>query len=295
MVPSFLMILREGIEVALIIGIIGAYLNAIGKREWMLQVWVGMFAAIGLTVAGGAVAYYTISGLGTNTDSDMAKAVEGVGALIAVGVLTYMTFWMRNQARHVKGKIHSHIDKAVAVGSPLALATLAFVSVGREAVETVLFMFSIVRENGATGTAMGASLGLAISASLGYAIYKGAVRIDLRKFFNYTSLFLIIIAAGLLMTAVHELIEIKVLPPIVPEVWNTGGILATKEAPGARFVGVGQFVKAVFGYREHPALLEIGAYIGYLTLALYYHFKPETKTSASKKRFSEKSESQASA
>lgn len=291
MVASLLIMLREGIEVALILGIIAAYLNAIDKKAWMRQVWLGMFAALILGIVGGTVAYMTVGELQGKT----GPMIEAATALVAVGVLTYMTFWMRNQARHLKGELQSRIDKAVAVGSPFALAALAFVSVGREALETVLFMFTIVKENGLAGSAVGASLGLAISASLGYGIYKGGVRIDLRKFFNYTSLLLIVIAAGLLMSAVHELIEIKLLPPLINEVWNTGGILATKQAPGARFVGVGQFVKAVFGYRERPALLEIGVYGIYLALALYYHFKPAAKVAASKERFSENSESRANA
>jgi len=292
MVASLLIMLREGIEVALILGIVAAYLSAIDKKDWMRQVWLGALAAVALSVTVGTVAYVTAGEL----SADASHAVEAVAALAAVGMLTYMTFWMRNQARHIKGKLHSHIDKAVAVGSPFALAALAFFSVGREALETVLFMFTVVKANGLSGPAFGASLGLAISGSLGYGIYKGGVRIDLRKFFSYTSLLLIIIAAGLLLSAMHVLIvEMGVLPPLVKEVWNIGRILPSESGQGAGLAGIGVFLHAVFGYQEAPSLLELLAYITYLTAALFFYFKPEANASASRKRYSEKSESRASA
>ena len=183
MLATFFLMLREGLEAALIVGIIAAYLVKIGRRDALGKVATGVIAAIGLSIAIGLVVTLTIERL----PLVVQETLEGIAALLAVGVLTWMLFWMRRQGRALKGELEHGVDAALTQGSTAALVALAFLAVIREGVETVLFMIPILSFNG-TGIdiVLGGVLGLAVAFAVGWAIFVAGVRINLRRFFTVT-------------------------------------------------------------------------------------------------------------
>ncbi len=261
MAAAFLVTLREGLEAALIISIILAYLARTGNYRQFRNVWLGTGAAVVVSLAVGAVLFWTLGQL-----SGRAEAIfEGVAMFSAVLVLTYMVIWMKRQARNIKAHLEAQLQSALAAGSALAMASLAFIVVVREGIETVLFMFGVLRSASPTTATIGGLLGLAIAIAIGYAGYKGAKWLNLSTFFNVTGALLILFAAGLLAYGIHEFQEAGLFPIVVENVWNINHILNEKE-------GLGSFLKALFGYNGNPSLLEVSFYFGYLALAFWYFF-----------------------
>lgn len=253
MIPAFLITLREGLEAALIVGIVAAYLVKVGRRDALPKVWIGVIAAVALSVIVGVAVVATIGRL----PLIVQETIEGVAAIVAVGVLTWMLFWMRRQGRAMKGELEHGVDLALANGSVLALAGLAFVSVAREGLETVLFMAAVVSAAGAgLGPAFGAIAGLVVAFLIGWAIFIAGVRIDLRRFFSITGALLIFVAAGLCAFAVAELGEAGLFANS-GAVFNLGSVLPETSPLGAVLAGL-------FGYRSAPTILELIAYFGYL-------------------------------
>jgi high-affinity iron transporter len=187
---------------------------------------------------------------------------------VAAGVLTWMIFWMRKQAVNIKAHLHAQIQSVLTSGSSRGLVILAFVVVVREGIETVLFLFAATRvaESPLLFT-VGGFLGLAIAVGIGYSIYKGSSRLNLRTFFNVTSVVLIFFAAGLLAYGIHEFIEAGIIPPLVDPVWDINHILSEKST-------FGLFLKAIVGYNGNPSLVEVIAYPIYLALVLGFYFRP---------------------
>ena len=264
MLSSLLITLREGLEAALIIGIILAYLDRTGNRHGFKPVWIGTSLAILVSLISGAGIYL----LAEEFSGRAEEIFEGLAMFVAVGVLTWMIFWMRRQAVNLKAHLHAQIQSVLTSGSSFALVTLAFVVVVREGIETVLFLFAATRvtESPLLFT-LGGFLGLAIAIIIGYSIYKGATRLNLRVFFNVTSLVLIFFAAGLLAHGIHEFIEAGIIPPVVEHVWDINHILSEKST-------FGLFLKAILGYNANPSLIEVIAYPLYLVLALGSYFRP---------------------
>ena len=253
MIPAFMIMLREGLEAALIVGIVAAYLVKTGRRDSLPAVWIGVAGAVILSIAVAAVASVTIGEL----PFVVQELIGGIATLIAVGVLTWMLFWMRRQGRHMKGELEHGIDQALIGGSLLALAGVAFVSVAREGLETVLFM-SVVFSAAAPGPepAIGAVLGLAAAVGIGLAIFAYGVRVDLRRFFQVTAVILIFVAAGLCAYAVHEFGEAGVIA-------NTGTLFDISDVlPESSPLGA--VLSGLFGYRSAPTPLEVVAYFAYL-------------------------------
>ena len=266
MLSSFLITLREGLEAALIIGIILAYLARTGNRQGFKPVWLGVsLAVVGSLIAGAAI--YLLAG---EFSGRAEEVFEGLAMFLAVGVLTWMIFWMRKQAVNIKVHLHAQIQSVLTSGSLLGLVAIAFVVVVREGIETVLFLFAATRvaESPVLFTA-GGFLGLVIAIGIGYSIYKGTSRLNLRAFFNVTSLVLIIFAAGLLAHGIHEFIEAGIIPPVVEHVWDINHILPEKST-------FGRFLTAIVGYNGNPSLVEVVAYLGYLILVLGSYFRPIT-------------------
>jgi high-affinity iron transporter len=261
MAGAFLVTLREGLEAALIISIILAYLARTGNRGYFVNVWIGASAAIVVSLAAGAGLYWTVGRLSGRAE----EIFEGIAMLIAVAVLTYMVVWMKRQAVNIKAHLEARVGSVVATGSALAMVTLAFIVVVREGIETVLFMLGIVSSTTYSAATIGGFLGLAVAVAVGYAGYKGSRRLNLGVFFNVTGALLIFFAAGLLAHGIHEFQEAGVFPVIVEHVWDTNGFLNEKE-------GVGNFMRTLFGYNGNPALLEVSLYSAYLALALGYFF-----------------------
>ncbi len=266
MLSSFLITLREGLEAALIIGIILAYLARTGNRQGFKPVWLGALLAIVASLIAGT-AIFVLAGEFTGQAEEI---FEGFAMFLAVGVLTWMIFWMRKQAANIKAHLHAQIKSVLTGGSSLGLVVIAFVVVVREGIETVLFLFAATRvaESPLLFT-LGGFLGLAIAVLIGYGIYKGTSRLNIRVFFNVTSLVLIIFAAGLLAHGIHEFHEAGLIPPIVEQVWDINHILPEKST-------LGRFLTAIFGYNANPSLVEVSAYLVYLTSVLAGYLRPVT-------------------
>jgi high-affinity iron transporter len=194
-------VLREAFEASLVLGLIFAFLNKTAQRERHgSAVWQGTAWAVGVSVAMGAILFATIGEL----DGRGEHLYEGIAMLVAAFVLTWMVFWMRRQARTIGGALRAQVGDAVASGGGLALATVAFVAVAREGLESALFLFVSVGDNGLVQTVIGGALGLATAIALGIAFYRGSLRLDLHKFFLVTGLLVIAFAAYLLVGALHE-------------------------------------------------------------------------------------------
>ena len=264
MLSALLITLREGLEAALIIGIILAYLARTDNRQSFKSVWLGVSLAMLASLIAGA-AIYLLAG---EFSGQAEEVFEGIAMFLAVGVLTWMIFWMRRQAVDIKAHLQTQIQSVLTSGSSLGLATIAFVVVVREGIETVLFLFAATRvaESPILFTA-GGFLGLVIAVGIGYSIYKGTSRLNLRTFFNVTSLVLIFFAAGLLAYGIHEFIEAGIIPPLVDPVWDINHILSEKST-------FGLFLKAILGYNGNPSLVEVVAYPVYLALVLGFYFRP---------------------
>jgi high-affinity iron transporter len=203
-VGAFVIVLREAFEASLVLGLVFAYLNKTGQRERHgASIWQGTAWAIALSIAMGALLFVTVGEL-----EGQAEAIyEGGAMLLAAAVLTWMVFWMRKQAKTIGGSLRTQVGEAVAAGGGLALAAVAFVAVGREGLETALFLFVSVGDNGVLETVVGGTLGLLTAIGLGVGLYRGSLKLDLRKFFLVTGLLVIAFAAYLLVGGLHELGE----------------------------------------------------------------------------------------
>jgi high-affinity iron transporter len=266
---AFLITLREGIEAALVISIILAYLKAIGRPDRGGLVWAGAGTAIAVSLVAGVILFFTVGAI-SETSERPAEIIEGVGSLLAVGVLTWMIFWMRRQARHIKGDLQEKVDLALASGSGLALGALAFFVVVREGLETVLFLFGTIQEEVVGSVALGyvgAALGLAVAVILGFLIYKGGIRLNLRTFFKVTGALILVVAAGLFAYGIHELQEVGWIPGEDTKAFDIGGALSDEG-------GLGALLRAMFGYNADPSVLEFGGWVGYLLITGFLFFRP---------------------
>jgi high-affinity iron transporter len=260
---AFFITLREGLEAALIVGIIAAYLVKIGRRDALRGVWIGVGAAVALSVAVGILVVATVGRL----PLVVQESIEGLAAVIAVVVLTWMLFWMRRQGRAMKGELERGVDTALAAGSVMTLAGLAFVSVSREGLETVLFLFAIGASSGpAVPTLLAALAGLAVAIAIGYAIFAAGIRVDLRRFFTVTGVVLIFVSAGLVAFAIHEFGEAGWITN-AGKAWDLGAILPESSPLGAVLAGL-------FGYRSTPTPLEVFGYLAYLIPILILFMLP---------------------
>jgi high-affinity iron transporter len=218
-VSSFVIVLREAFEASLVLGLVFAFLNKTGhaQREHRAPVWVGTAAAIATSVALGGLLFAA----GGELEGDAEKLYEGFAMLLAAIVLTGMLFWMRRQAATIGGHLRAQVSEAISNGSRLGLGLVAFIAVAREGIETALFLFASVGEDGTAGTVTGGLLGLVAAVGLGVALYRGSVRLDLGRFFLITGVLVIVFAAYLLAGALHEFGEAG-----AGEAGEIGGIVA---------------------------------------------------------------------
>lgn len=262
---AFLVTLREGLEAALIIAILLAYLRQIGKLELSRDIWWGVGAAVVVSMIVGGV----IFGVGAEFEGAAEEIFEGVVSLIAAGVLTWMIFWMRNQGSRIRDELHSRVESAL-VGGGLALASLAFVVVVREGIETALFLFATTQATsegtGGSGQLLGGILGLGVAIVLGYLVYQGGVRLNLRVFFRITGALLLVVAAGLMAYGVHELQEAGLLPFLTTHAYDVTSVLPDD-------AGAGAILRAIFGYQDAPSQLEVIVWAGYLLIAGFFFFR----------------------
>jgi len=202
---AFVIVLREAFEACLVLGLVFAFLSKTGHaaRHHRAPVWIGTVAALVTSVLLGGLLFAA----GGELEGDAEKLYEGFAMLLAAGVLTGMLFWMRRQAATIGGHLRAQVAEAVTDGSRIGLGLVAFVAVAREGIETALFLFASVGEDGRAGTMVGAALGLVAAIGLGVAFYRGSVKLDLGRFFLITGVLVIIFAAYLLAGGMHELGE----------------------------------------------------------------------------------------
>jgi len=249
MLTSALITLREGLEAALIVGIVLGVLRKLGHMDRSKPVWVGVLAAVVVSVAAGLA----LNALGVAFEGRGEEIFEGVAMLLAAGVLTWMIFWMQRQGRQIQAELESDVRRATTTGSARALFSLAFVAVVREGIETVLFLTAASFSATPAQTLVGGALGLTVAVALGWLMFAAGKRLDVRAFFRVTSVLLIFFAAGLVAYGVHELQEAALLPTFVEHVWDMNRILDERGT-------VGTLLKALFGYNGNPSLLEVTAY-----------------------------------
>lgn len=257
MIAALLITLREGLEAALIVGIVQGVLRKLGHTNRSKPVWVGVAAAVATSIVAGLA----LNALGVAFEGRGEEIFEGVAMLLAAGVLTWMIFWMQRQGQSVQAELESDVRRAASVGSGGALFSLAFVAVLREGVETVLFLTAAAFSTTSAETLIGGALGLTIAVLLGWLVFVAGKRLDVGAFFRATSALLILFAAGLLAHGVHELQEAALLPMFIEHVWDINFILDESGTVGA-------FLQALFGYNGNPSLLEVSSYIVYF-VAIY--------------------------
>jgi len=270
---SFLIFAREGIEGTLICAILLTFLAAAGRRDLFRWVLAGAGAAA-VIAAGIGVVLWVVS-RDAFVGSTSQAWFETVVFLIAVAVLTYMTFWMRRHARTMGREIRDRASGAVAGGSALALALIAFVTVGREAVETVLFLLAIAYQSSPLHVGIGAALGLGLAFGVGFAMYRVGVRVNLGKFFTVIGSLLLLVAAGLLANAVQNLQELGVLPGGSMTLWNVSGTLPDNK-------GVGDVLHGLLGYSAAPTLLQLLVWLAFLGAGLWLFLRPASRPAAAR-------------
>jgi high-affinity iron transporter len=261
--------LREGVEVALIMAIVLAYLVRTGNGAEAGKVWLGAGSAALVSLVAGVVIFSTVGEFGEPYE----QIFEGATLLVACGVVTWMLFWMRRQSRAIKGELESRLARRVGEGAGIGLVVLAFSSVIREGLETAIFLVGQATsaakgsQDGAASVLVGALAGLAIAASLGLGMYRGSRRLDLRRFFSWTGITLVFIAAGLLASASHEFIEIGAIGVGTRTLYDLSGVLPDD-------AGIGQFLHAIMGYSATPAITTAVLYLGYLVVVLTAYLRP---------------------
>jgi high-affinity iron transporter len=239
-IANYLIGLREGLEASLVVSILVAYLVKLGRRDRLAPVWVGVLAAVGVSLLFGALLTFT-----SNQMSFQAQeAFGGTLSIVAVGFVTWMVFWMRRTARTLSTELRGRMEAALAMGTG-ALVLTAFIAVGREGLETSLFIWSAVQATGQnTQPVLGAALGLLTSVVIGYLFYKGALKINLAKFFLWTGAILIVVAAGVLAYGVHDLQEAGILPGLNSLAFDVSGAVPPDSWYGTLLRGTVNFTPA---------------------------------------------------
>ncbi|MCU0487330.1 MAG: FTR1 family protein [Anaerolineales bacterium] len=252
MLPAFLLSVREGLEMALIIGIVLGALRKFQRQELNRVVWSGVISAgiLSLLIAFG------LHRVGARLEEPYEQIFEGTMMLLAAGVLTWMIFWMQRQARHLKKQIEQDVQIAAAATGGRAIFALAFLAVLREGIELAIFFTAAAAAAGEAPAVLGALTGLATAAVLGWAFFAASIRLDLRRFFQFSSVLLILFAAGLVAHGVHEFNEVGLIPALIQPVWDTSRWISEDGF-------VGQVLKTLFGYNANPTLSEVLAYLTY--------------------------------
>ncbi|PFG38888.1 high-affinity iron transporter [Georgenia soli] len=256
MLANFLIGLREGLEAALVVGILVAYLVRTGRRERLPELWAGIGIAVAVSLGFGALLTFGPQGLTFQAQ----EAIGGTLSIVAVGLIT----WMGRTARHLKADLQHKLDDAVDAGR-WAVAVMAVLAVGREGLETALFLWAGAQATGtSTRPLLGAVLGLTVAVVLGWLVYRGALRLNLRAFFSWTGLFLIVVAAGVLSHGVHDLQEAGILPGLNSLAFDVSG-----QVPPSSWYGT--LLKGIFNFSPATTWLEAGAWVLYVvpTLILF--------------------------
>ena len=260
MLANYLIGLREGLEAALIVTILIAYVVKIGRRDVLPRLWAGVGLAVLLALALGAILTFGTYGLSFAAQ----ETIGGLLSIIATGLVTWMVFWMLRTAKDLKGHLHGSIDKHLA-GAGMGIVLVAFLAVGREGIETALFIWAAVQATGQTTMPLlGAGLGILTAVGLGWLIYAGMLKINLSRFFTWTGAILIVVAAGVLSYGVHDLQEAGILPGLNSLAFNVSAVIP----PDSWY---GTLLKGTLNFSPATTWLEMFAWLAYIapTLTLF--------------------------
>jgi high-affinity iron transporter len=250
---NFLIGLREGLEATLVVSILVAYLVKSGHRDRLPAVWAGVGLAAAVSLGFGALLSFSSAQMSFQAQ----EAFGGILSIIAVGFVTWMIFWMRRTARSLKSELHGKVDAALAVGA-LALALTSAVAVGREGLETSLFLWTAVQATGQTTEPLvGAFLGIMCAVALGWLLYRRAVTLNLARFFTWTGGALVVVAAGVLAYGAHDLQEAGWLPGL----HNVAFDVSTAVPPDSWY---GTLLKGIFNFSAASTWLELAVWLGYV-------------------------------
>lgn len=264
MLANYLIGLREGLEASLVVSILATFLVKSGRRDQLKLVWAGVAAALAVAIAGWALLQF-ITAL-TAKSFTTQETIGGIMSIIAVGFVTWMIFWMRKAARTIAKELRERMDQALQIG-PLAVVLLAFLAVFREGIETAFIVYASAATATTATPFIGVLLGLGTAVVLGFAIYKGAVRINLGVFFNWTGAVLILVAAGIFAYGFHDLQEANILPGLHTLAFDISNVI-----PPDSWYGV--LLKGIFNFNPAPTVIEATAWLVYLIPVLVLYLRP---------------------
>ena len=267
MFANLLISLREGLEASIVVSILVAYLVKSGHRDKLRFVAMGVAAAVVMSIGVGAILTFT----SRNMTFEEQELFGGSLSIVAVALVTVMVLWMRTAARTMRSDLDGRMAGAVAMGSGAVVLT-SFLAVGREGLETALFLWAAIQAAG-NGWApiAGASVGLLVAVGLGYLIYRGAIRIDLRSFFTWTGAALIVVAAGVLAYGVHDLQEARFLPGLGSLAFDVSA-----QIPPASWYGT--LLKGTVNFSPATTWLEAVTWVGYVAVMMTLFFRPQRRT-----------------
>ena len=272
---NYLIGLREGLEASLVVVILIAYLVKTGRRELLPRIWAGVAFAVIISFAFGALLTFGPR----NLTFEAQEALGGILSIIAVGFVTWMVFWMARHARGLSGELRGKLDTAADAGG-ISLVVVALLAVGREGLETALFLWSATQATTNTGAStlvpfLGAMLGILTAVAMGFAFYKGVLKINLAKFFKWTGIILIIVAAGVLAYGVHDLQEAGILPGL-----NNLAFDVSDQIPPASVLGT--LLKGTLNFSPATTVLEAVVWVAYVvpTMTLFLLRTRTPKSSA---------------
>lgn len=274
MLVPFLIMLREGVEAALIVGIISSYLHQTGRSAWMPLVWIGIFLALALALLAGT-ALQLLSAEFPQRTQELFEAAIG---LVAAAVLTSMVFWMRRAARSIKSELQHSIDAAL--DSPtnfqgMGLIVMVFLAVAREALESVFFLLAIFQQSEDSSAAIGALFGVLLAVVIGYGIFRGGLKLNLRRFFRWTGIFILFVAAGMVAKSVKSLHEAGLWNHLQATLFDVSHIVPADGPAGSVLTGL-------FGYNPTPTVSEGIAYLLFLVPALFFFLAPAVQPVSAK-------------
>jgi high-affinity iron transporter len=263
MLVPFLIMMREGIEAALIVGIVAGYLKQTGSEKLMPAVWIGVVGASLLCLVAG-IGLHLASAEFPQRQQEFFEAIVGFAA---AGILTSMVFWMKKAARSFKAHLHGSIEAALHghANRGIALVGIAFFAVAREGLESVFFLLATVQQGTGLAVPIGAVAGLLVAIGVGAAIYRGGARLNLRHFFRWTGVFILFVAAGLLAGSVRALHEAGLWNGLQAIAFDLSGIFPADGVLGSVLAGL-------LGYHDAPTLGEVLAYLALLLPALLFFF-----------------------
>ncbi|WP_404960373.1 iron uptake transporter permease EfeU [Streptomyces sp. 147326] len=274
MFGNYLIGLREGLEASLVVCILVAYLVKTERRDALRPVWIGIGIACALSLVFGAMLEFGSQEL----TFEAQELLGGSLSIVSVGLVTWMVFWMKRTARHLKAELQGKLDTALAMGTGALVAT-AFLAVGREGLETALFVWTSVRASGEGSSAplIGVLLGIATAIVLGWLFYRGALKINLAKFFKWTGAMLVVVAAGVLAYGVHDLQEARFLGGLGDKAFDV-----SETVPPDSWYGT--LLKGVFNFQPDPTVLQLTVWTLYLVPVLVLFLVDRSRPASPKKQ-----------